>query len=69
MEIFVLNILCPIVIKTPTYIKNSMDIIKHLKTVKAKDSHVLITADISSLYTNIEQEYGATTSTKTTVMN
>ena len=63
MSKFLDKILRPIVIKTTTYIKNSMDIIKHLKTIKAKDSHVLITADISSLYTNIEQEYGATTVT------
>jgi len=57
------TILRPIVVKTPTYIKNSLDIIQHLKGIKTKETHVLITADISSLYTNIEQEFGATTVT------
>jgi len=63
MSKFINKILYPYVLKTPSFIKNSFEIKEQFKSIIAKPTHVLITADINSLYTNIDQEEGASTVT------
>lgn len=52
------HFLQPLVTKTPSFLKNSMQVINSLKMVEWKDSHILATADVSSLYTIISHQHG-----------
>lgn len=48
-----------LVIALPSYVKDSMEFIKMIKTIQLKDDHrFFVTMDIESLYTNVAFEGG-----------
>lgn len=50
------SFLKPMANKHPTYIKDTYDFIKKIKNRKINNNHILVTGDITSLYTNMNIE-------------
>ena len=49
----------PIVVKSPSYIRDSTDFINKIKNLSVKEGSTLVTMDVVSLYPNIDQNEGA----------
>ena len=56
---FVDHHLCPLVVKRiPSYIKDTTDFLLKLQSVRVPSGSLLLTLDVSTLYTNIPHEEG-----------
>ena len=64
MSKFIHQILHPLVKTSKTFLNNSLDLIHQLREIKPRKDFTLITADISSLYTNIPTKEGISLTTK-----
>lgn len=52
------HFLQPLVIKTTSYLRDSAQVINLFQHVEWKDTYILATADVSSLYTVITHQHG-----------
>ena len=50
------SFLNPLANKHPSYIKNSFDLVKKIRGLELEESEFLVTADITSLYTNMDNQ-------------
>lgn len=48
----------PLVTRTPAFLKDSLQIINEISQLHVEDDVLLVTADVSSLYTNIAHDLG-----------
>lgn len=46
----------PLAAKSLSYLKDSKDVINNLQNLRVNDSGILVTVDVESLYTNIQQQ-------------
>lgn len=46
----------PLVVKSPSYLKDSKDVINHVQHVEINENSILVTIDVESLHTNIRQQ-------------
>ena len=58
---FVDTFIKPIAQKQPSYIRDTTDFIHKTKDIATSDSDILVTMDVTSLYTNIDQKEGSNT--------
>ena len=58
---FVDTFIKPIAQNQPSYIRDTTDFIKKTKDIITTDSDILVTMDVTSLYTNIDQQEGRST--------
>lgn len=47
----------PLTQKCPAYLKDSKDLIELIKPMTVDDDHILVSVDVNSLYTNIQQHH------------
>ena len=58
---FVVRLLQPIAIKQESYLKDTTDFINFIEKTKVSHDTILVSMDVTSLYTNIPQEEGINT--------